>query len=63
MRVAERIHALNEGRTLATGPPEEIRHDHAVIEAYLGAEHVHEALEASESITGREQQAASSGDA
>ncbi len=63
MRVAERIHALNEGRTLATGLPEQIRHDQAVIEAYLGAEHVHEALDAGETIAEHEQQAASSGNA
>jgi branched-chain amino acid transport system ATP-binding protein len=45
MRVAERIHALNEGRTLAEGTPEQIRHDRAVIEAYLGTEQTHHALE------------------
>jgi ABC-type branched-subunit amino acid transport system ATPase component len=48
MRVSERIHALNEGRTLAVGTPEEIRRNQAVIEAYLGSETAHEALEAAE---------------
>jgi ABC-type branched-subunit amino acid transport system ATPase component len=45
MRVAERIHALNEGRTLAEGTPEQIRRDRAVIEAYLGTEQTHHELE------------------
>ncbi len=60
MRVAERIHALNEGRSLAEGTPEQIRHDQAVIEAYLGAEYAHEALEAHESVEAHE--AAAGGD-
>ena len=45
MRVSERIHALNEGRTLAVGTPEAIRRNPAVIEAYLGSESAHEELE------------------
>jgi ABC-type branched-subunit amino acid transport system ATPase component len=46
MRVSERIHALNQGRTLAEGTPEQVRRNRAVIEAYLGTESAHEALEA-----------------
>lgn len=44
MRVAERIHVLNEGRTLAEGTPQEVRNNRAVIEAYLGSEYDHEHL-------------------
>jgi ABC-type branched-subunit amino acid transport system ATPase component len=52
MRVSERIHALNEGRTLAEGTPEQVRRNQAVIEAYLGSESAHEALEAHEGEDG-----------
>jgi len=44
MRLAERIHVLNEGRTLAEGTPHEVRNNRAVIEAYLGSEYDHEHL-------------------
>ncbi len=36
MRLCERIHVLAEGKTLATGTPEEVRHDPTVIEVFLG---------------------------
>jgi branched-chain amino acid transport system ATP-binding protein len=36
MRLCERIHVLAEGRTLASGTPEEVRRDETVIEVFLG---------------------------
>jgi ABC-type branched-subunit amino acid transport system ATPase component len=39
MRVSKRIHVLNEGKTLVEGAPEQVRHNEAVIQAYLGADY------------------------
>lgn len=42
MRLCDRVHVLNEGRTLAEGEPETIRQNPQVIEAYIGKRHAME---------------------
>jgi branched-chain amino acid transport system ATP-binding protein len=42
MSLCEHIHVLDFGRLIASGPPDEIRNNKAVTDAYLGAELTHE---------------------
>ncbi|MGH2885930.1 MAG: ABC transporter ATP-binding protein, partial [Solirubrobacteraceae bacterium] len=36
MRLADHVVVMAGGTTIATGPPEEIRHDGRVLDAYMG---------------------------
>ena len=38
MNLSDTMLVMSEGRKLAEGPPEEIRNDQAVIDAYLGVD-------------------------
>lgn len=38
MRLCERLHVLNQGKTIAEGKPEEVRANPTVVEAYLGSQ-------------------------
>lgn len=39
MRACDRVIVMNDGRVIAQGTPEEVRHDEKVVDAYLGARH------------------------
>src|SRR5690625_1111975 len=38
MRLCERLHVLNQGKTISEGDPEHVRSDPTVVEAYLGSQ-------------------------
>lgn len=46
MGLANRVHVLNQGRTLAEGTPADVRSNEAVVAAYLGTAEVSEAVDA-----------------
>ena len=39
MDISDRVAVLDYGRKIADGPPEQVRKDSAVLDAYLGASH------------------------
>jgi branched-chain amino acid transport system ATP-binding protein len=53
MNVSDRAIVLDQGEVIAVGPPEVVRTDARVIEAYLGSEELDEtAIEVGEEVLG-----------
>jgi branched-chain amino acid transport system ATP-binding protein len=50
MNLCERVTVLDFGETIAAGPPHEIQHHPAVLEAYLGRDQAHEEEEADQTV-------------